>query len=1221
LPGRAFPLGPSPFRKSSSIILDKPLDVTRHYKGNMTMTVDKSILRKSLAITLALALGVLPSGFAWSAGTVSRPVVTAPAAVPGVSGAVMSRVSMPSLSLAQGFAPTLSASLAPTLAPSANISAAEMTAPSALVPAAAYGRETAGIRAAGPTASAASIERHPVLGIIEGLRARGVELPETVTAADAMALAKALPEGSARAEMMGLAAALGNSGSGSGAATGRIFDGSQNRRAAGLDEAAAPVEQPSALRRWVVNPLLRLAGRADAPAPAARRHDKPANPQDYKVGLNELRWAPSDKDLPASTRDMKVADKQIVGQDDALKAMKFGLKMGITKDGRMDGRHYNMYVSGPEGSGRETALRHLLEDIAPKMQTPEDIVGLTNFENPNSPVFLLLAPGSGIKFAKAIKGFVAKASQVLPKALDQGEVGQMKKQIMAAIRADFENGIAAIQAAAKAVAMPEGYKLEFVVSHDEQGRTSFGTRVLYNDQPLEQGVETPKQQEALAKLQEHAPKFQEQFMAMAEKNNAMTEQAAQQIQQAEAQGAAQILSQLAQGLVAAVAPEQAASPELEAFQQKVAAWQEQFNAKVSAVDVEGFGIAVIPNGRGVAVAFTYEGQPVQKKTIEELLSSGKLSNAQWATIQDRLKLQAKTLMEEMKSKMAEFNAEAEKLQGAQPEMSMEQMKAMAYVQSLVRYAVSHYQIFLGRAAQQEDEGMGGLAALLGGGAGAKQADPQDHFRVSLITNNAKQKGAPVIEEKNPTVENLFGMADDNSRLGMMGLMPVRTEGVGGPSMKGGSFHRAHGGFLILNVMDLLRNPGSWQMLMRAVRNGQADIVEGGLMGLMRGNGASYGVPAKVKVILVGSPYLRMLLAHNDDDFTANFQSVAEFEPRVRIAEGTVGSYAQVLKNIVAVSGGEILDFSKGAIARVLEAMSRSAGDHSFLDASFGGMQRLAREASFWAREAGREEVRREDVETALKAKQDREETYRRHLIDVYKNNVFVVETSGKKVGQGNGLAVMGSFGVPMRVTAVVSRASGGGGLISVDRGAGSTGKSFNKALGVVEGFFNSLFASRLGFPAVISYSYEQNYGGIDGDSATSTEIYIGMSALAGVPLNQSIAYTGSADQFGNVQAIGGVNEKIEGFFELAKSRGLTGEQGVIIPRSNVRDLNLTPEVAQAVADGKFHIWAVDHVSQGIEILTGMAYSEVVERAEGTLKDMRRAGLREAAEAKKELGGQ
>lgn len=1182
------------------------------------MTIEKSILRKTLAFTLALALGVLPGGFAWS-NTVSRPVVTN-VVVPGAgAAAVMSRVNMPSLSLAAGVAPSaLAPTVSPALSPAIDLSRAPMTAAPFSTD---LGAPQAGLQQAGP-AAAAAVQRHPVLGILNDLRARGVEVPDTVSAADALAIANALPEGSpARREMAAFAAALGNAGGVSAdVSNARIFDGAANRELAGLSPvaAAAPVAQPSRLARWASS-LLRLGrGEAPAPAPAARQHKQPANPQDFQVSINDLRWEPSAKDLPASTKDMKPADRQIVGQDDALKAMKFGLKMGVTKDGRMEGRHYNMYVSGPEGSGRETALRHLLEDIAPKMQTPGDLVAATNFDHPEKPVILSLPQGRGIAFAKAIKGFVSQAAQVLPKALDQGEVGQMKKQVMASIRAQFEAGVAEIQAAAKAVEMPADYKLEFMVQHGENG-TSFGTRVLYQGKPLEQGVQTPGLEQALAKLEEHGSKFQEMFMAMAEKNNAMTEQAAQQIAQAEAQGAAQILAQLAQGLVAAVAPEQAASPEAEALQAKIQKWQEEFGAKVEAVDVDGFGIAIIPGRQGVNVAFTYEGKPVQKKTLEALIASGKISNAQWATIQDRLKLQAKALLEEMKAKSEEFNAEAEKISAGQPELTRDQMMAMGYVQALARYAAAHYQIFLGRNAGEEEEGGGNPLAALLSGPKQRPIDPADHFRVSVLVNNAKTKGAPVIWEKNPTFENLFGMAEDNDRIGMMGLMPVKTEGVGGPSLKSGSFHKANGGFLVLNVMDVLREPGVWPALMRAVRNGDAEIAEGGLLGVMRGRGVSYSVPTKVKVVLVGSPYLRMLLNHHDEDFGLNFQSVAEFEPRVRIAEGTVTSYAQVLKNIVAISAGEIMDFSQGAIARVLEAMSRSAGDHSYLDASFGGMLSLARESSFWAREAGRDEVRREDVETALKAKQDREETYRRHLIDVYKNNVFVVETTGRKVGQGNGLAVMGSFGVPMRVTAVVSRAAGQGGLLSVDRGAGSTGQSFNKALGVVEGFFNSLFAGKLPLPAVLSYSYEQNYGGIDGDSATSTEIYIGMSALSGVPLNQAIAYTGSADQFGNVQAIGGVNEKIEGFFELAKSRGLTGENGVIIPRSNVRDLNLSPEVKQAVADGKFRIWAVDHVSQGLEILTGVAYSQIVEKAEGNLKDMRRAGLREMAEAKKELG--
>lgn len=1169
------------------------------------MTVEKNMLRRSLAITLALALGVLPGGSAFAAAAVARPVVTSVVA-PGGAAAVMSRVTMPSLSLVSGV--PLAAGLMSSLAPTPTIAP---TLSPALSPA----------QLASPAPVAApAVERHPVLGLLNELRARGVELPETVSSADApaiAAIAAAMPEGASKQEMLAFAASLTNRGGAvshdaASAASGRLFDGLDRAGS----ETAAVAAPKSGLSKWIA-PLARALG-LGSPAPAPKQPAKAADPREYAVALQDLRWTPSVEELPATTKDLRVVDNDIVGQDEALKALKFGLKMGITKDGRMDGRHYNVYVSGPDGSGRETALRHLLSDIAPKMQTPGDIVAATNFDNPHRPVILDFAPGTGAGFVKAIRQFVQQAQTILPKALEEGQVGQMKKQVMAAIRADFEKSVAAIQEAAKAVAMPKGYELDFVVKHGEQG-TSFGTRLLHDGEPVQQGADLPNIEEAMAKMEAEAPKLQQMFLEHAEKNNVMMSQAAAQIQQAEAQGAAQVIETLAQGLLKAIAPKTPADPKTEAFQQKVAQWQKAFDAKVAAVDVEGFGLLFLPTRNGVNVAFTHEGKPVAKKTVEQLIGSGKMSNAQWATIQDRLKLAAKGLMQEMKTAMEAFSTEGEALGAAQPQIPAAQM---AYVQSLANYAASHYPIFLGRSEASEDEeegGAGGLAALLGGAQRQKPVDPAEHFRASLLVNNARTKGAPVIWERNPSYENLFGMADDNERIGMMGLMPVKTEGVGGPTLKAGSFHKANGGFLILNVMDVLREPGVWPSLMRAVRNGDAEIAVGGLMGAMRGRGMSYSVPAKVKVVLVGSPYLRMLLAHNDEDFGLNFQSAAEFEPRVRITGGIVSSYAQVLKNIIASSAGELLDFETGAIARVLEAMSRSAGDHNFLDASFGGMVSLVREASFWARESGRDEVRREDVETALKTKQEREETYRRHLIDTYKNNVFVVETEGSRVGQINGLAVMGSFGVPMRVTIQVSKAAGGGGIVSVDRNAGSTGKSFNKALGVVEGFLEGLFARETVFPARISVSYEQNYGGIDGDSATSTEIYGILSALSGVGIGQNFAVTGSADQFGNVQAIGGVNEKIEGYFELAKSRGLDGKQGIIIPRSNVRDLNLAPEVAQAVAEGKFHIYAVDHVSQGLEILTGVAYSEIVERAEAKLRDMRLAGAKEMAQAKKSFG--
>jgi predicted ATP-dependent protease len=226
------------------------------------------------------------------------------------------------------------------------------------------------------------------------------------------------------------------------------------------------------------------------------------------------------------------------------------------------------------------------------------------------------------------------------------------------------------------------------------------------------------------------------------------------------------------------------------------------------------------------------------------------------------------------------------------------------------------------------------------------------------------------------------------------------------------------------------------------------------------------------------------------------------------------------------------------------------------------------------------------------------------MSELYQKNIFRIDTTGSAVGQINGLAVMGSHGVQMRITFVAG--PGAPGLVSVDHLAGSTGSSFNKALGNEYSFLMNEFGQKKALKAQIRVSYEQNYGGIDGDSSTSTTLYGILSALSGVPIHQRFAVTGSADQFGNVQAIGGVNEKIEGFFALCNHRGLTGDQGVIIPKTNVGDLQLSPEVAQAIKDGKFHIYAVDTVAQGIEILTGVAYQTIKEKAAARLDEIAKA---------------
>ncbi|MDE2143352.1 MAG: AAA family ATPase, partial [Elusimicrobia bacterium] len=613
-----------------------------------------------------------------------------------------------------------------------------------------------------------------------------------------------------------------------------------------------------------------------------------------------------------------------------------------------------------------------------------------------------------------------------------------------------------------------------------------------------------------------------------------------------------------------------------------------------------FGVAVQAgndeNGPVVIAVPAIGKQPINDQIAAQLVAAGKITQAEYDSAKAAIAKKAAAIKQKAAEYIALTEKEHEALKASKPMPGAESRKALGYVQSLANFAAQNYKIFMGLK-----EGGEGIKPM----PGSRPLDPEDFFRVSVLSDNSGSKGAPVVWEQNPTYERLFGAADGNQRnMVIPGVGVVKADGPGGPTFKTGSYMKANGGYLVLRAMDALKNPGVWQALMHAVRTGQAEVAEGGYLGMASMKGDIYHLPAKVKVILVGSPTIQMLLSQHDEDFVTNFQGVAQFQPTIRITEEAVAGFMNFLKHSVAGSAGQIMDLSRDAVVRVLEHAARLADSNQYFTAQFGAVHGLLQEASYWAQKAGRSEVRAEDVDQALKEKIDREEVHFKRMAELYQNNTFRIDTQGFAVGQGNGLAVMGSKGVQMRVT--VTAGPGEPGIVSTDRDSGSTGKSFNKALGNVHGFFMHEFGQKKALKAAISVSYEQNYGGIDGDSATSTEIYTIMSALSGVPINQKFAYTGSADQFGNVQAIGGVNEKIEGFFELCKSRGLTGDQGVVIPRTNVKDLALNPEVSKAIAEGKFHIYAVDHISQGLEIITGVAYQTIKEKTAARLAQIAKA---------------
>ena len=1149
------------------------------------MIVEKIAAKKSIAVTLALALGLSLPGGAWaqvvSGGSIRVAPIGAQAAA-SFAGAVSMPTTLAPLSIGMTPASALTSAMA---APAPMAASVAQAAP---LPAAA-------------AAMPAAVDAHPVIALINQLQKAGVALPETAYShADAAKIeeaARVLPEGSStRAQLANLATAIRASGAGSSDGSDKVFDGSKS--------SAKPVEAApaSGLRgllsraaKLLPSSMRKAVGSHDAPAP------QPEDPRKYELALNQVRYSPVADKLPSSTKEMPLHEQKLVGQDDALKAIRFAVEM------KPD--HYNLFVAGGEGGGRAMAIRRILDDVASKGKTPNDLVAATNFADKDNPVILEFAPGQGEHFAAGVEGFVEALKENLPTALNSGPGAQKKQQLMAQVQAMQAKGQAAFDAKIASIKLAGKFGVYFNAEPNEEGNLQISLAVAHDGKPMSKEEMEAKVaanaftaaefKQALAELQEKKGGIFEAFKAMMSERAEVVQKVSAMIAKLDQQAVIGLINEYA-GELAQLA---AAGPETEAdkaFAKRAQERDAEINEELQKLAQEKFGKfnVALQAGNGehgpvVIVSPALGRQPVTPEIAAALIQAGKFTQAEYD--------QAKAAMEKkgaaIQQKAAEYIAQTQKeeaaLAASKPQPGAEARKALAYVQQLANFAASNYKIFMGIK-----EGGEGIKPM----PGSRPLDPEDFFRVSVLTSNGGVKGQPVVWEENPTYERLFGAAEGNQRnMVIPGVGVVKTDGPGGPTFKTGSYMKANGGFLVLRAIDALRNPGVWQALMHAVRTGQAEVAEGGFLGMASMKGDIYHLPAKVKIVLVGSPTIQMLLSQHDEDFVTNFQGVAQFQPTIRITDETIDGFMNFLKHAVAGSNGQILNLTRDAIARVLEHAARLADSNKYFSAQFGAVYGLLQEASYWAQKAGRPEVRGEDIDMALKSKIEREEVHFKRMAELYQDNTFRIDTAGSVVGQGNGLAVMGSKGVQMRVTVVAG--PGQPGITSTDKNAGSTGKSFNKALGNVHGFFMNEFGQKKALKASISVSYEQNYGGIDGDSATSTEIYTILSALSGVPIKQQFAYTGSADQFGFVQAIGGVNEKIEGFFELCKARGLTGDQGVVIPRTNVKDLALNPEVSQAIKDGKFHIYAVDHVSQGIEIITGVAYQTVKEKAAARLDEI------------------
>ena len=480
--------------------------------------------------------------------------------------------------------------------------------------------------------------------------------------------------------------------------------------------------------------------------------------------------------------------------------------------------------------------------------------------------------------------------------------------------------------------------------------------------------------------------------------------------------------------------------------------------------------------------------------------------------------------------------------------------------------------------EHDEETPDGLPKAQGG----PERDPFRVYGVNVILAHSDGDKSPVIFETTPTYANLFGTiqrAYDTRGGWTSDFMDLR----------GGSLLRADGGFLIMYSLEALSEVGVWRALKRTLNHNRLEIQPLEMFYPFGGSAQKpEAIDINVKVILIGDRSLYELLYEYEEDFRKIFKVRVEFDEEMAMSDGVIAEYAGRLR---ALSEKENLyPFDRGAFAAMLEYGVRQAGRRNKVTARFIEIADLAREAHYNAAAAGESVVRAAHVRGALSSKMERHNLIETRIREMIQEGTLLVDVQGMRVGQVNGLSVLEiggySFGKPVRITATA--ALGKTGLINIEREAHLSGRFHDKGIHIIAGFLRSQFAQDKPLSLAASICFEQSYSGVDGDSASSTEIYALASALSGLPLRQDIAVTGSINQQGDIQAIGGVNEKIEGFFDVCSIKGLTGTQGVMMPESNVEDLMLREDVLEAVAAGTFHIWPVAKVEQGIEILTGIA---------------------------------
>jgi lon-related putative ATP-dependent protease len=627
----------------------------------------------------------------------------------------------------------------------------------------------------------------------------------------------------------------------------------------------------------------------------------------------------------------------------------------------------------------------------------------------------------------------------------------------------------------------------------------------------------------------------------------------------------------------------------EAYERTRAEVVKRYEQQVGAIwenleeQARGRGIALQRTPTGIlTIPVDLQGRPISEEVFQSLPEADRTRiTARSREIQEIVNeglRKVRALEREGRDKLRELERETARYMIDTPvarirEQYAQHPKVVAFLEAAEQDMMEHLSDIRG---DSEEDGMSArLAGLI------PHRDPFARYQVNLLVDHTETRGAPVIVETNPTYYNLIGKAEYRVEFGA-----AVTDFT---MIKPGALHRANGGYLILQARDILTNPFAYEALKRALRGRQIRVEAlGEAVGMVVPTATlrPEPIPLDVKVILIGTPDLYYLLYLLDEEFEKLFKVRADFDVVMDRTPETEREYAKAIAAVCRQNA--TCHFDPSAVAGVLEYSARLAARQDKLSTRFNEVVEIVFEAAAWARQGRRDLVTREDVRRAVEEKALRSNLIEEKFREMIAKGQLLVDTEGAVVGQINGLSVLQlgdyAFGHPSRITA---RAYvGGRGVVNIERETQMSGRIHSKGVFVLSSFLASRFAQRHPLSLSATLTFEQLYSDVEGDSASSTELYALLSELAGLAIDQGIATTGSVDQMGEIQPIGGANEKIEGFYSVCKVKGLTGRQGVIIPHQNIRDLMLREEVVEAVRDGRFHVWAVRTVDEGIEILTG-----------------------------------